>query len=188
MKTCKFIFYIDKSPIYLVHEKLFCPRSGYAAIVPAVRLHLDVVAGYEPLPPVQLRAVPVHVVLLVQHLQDLVLAEAQLVVGRRIEVMLGNSLHYCSNFSVVVVDVSLGWELSVQKHTRGDQKKTKMSEHCHSVNVQLFRGSGGVCSFCPLHFGHFRLNPFIDHSSDGSYKAAKCFLKKQNIEKFINNR
>ena len=141
MKTCKFIFYIDKSPIYLVHEKLFCPRSGYAAIVPAVRLHLDVVAGYEPLPPVQLRAVPVHVVLLVQHLQDLVLAEAQLVVGRRIEVMLGNGLHYCSNFSVVVVDVSLGWELSVQKHTRGDQKNPKC---LNSVTPSMCSCSGAL--------------------------------------------
>ena len=52
-----------------------------------------IIAGDEALPAVQLGPEPVHVVLLVQHLEDLVLAETQLVVRRRVKVVLGNGLH-----------------------------------------------------------------------------------------------
>ena len=58
-----------------------------------MRLHLDVVAGDEPLLAVELGPVPVHVVLLVEHLEDLRLAERQLVVGGRVEVVLRHRLH-----------------------------------------------------------------------------------------------
>ena len=58
-----------------------------------MRLHLDVVAGDEALLAVELGPVPVHVVLLVEHLEDLRLAERQLVVGGRVEVVLRHRLH-----------------------------------------------------------------------------------------------
>jgi hypothetical protein len=42
---------------------------------------------------VQFGAIPVHVVFLVEHFEDLVFSEGQLVVGRGVEVVLGDGLH-----------------------------------------------------------------------------------------------
>lgn len=83
----------DESSLVFVEQQFLRVSPRDPAVVPAVRLHLDVVAGDETLLAVQLGPVPVHVVLLVQDLQDLVLPEAQLVVGRGVEVVLSDGLH-----------------------------------------------------------------------------------------------
>ena len=83
----------DEGALVLVGEELLGVRPGYPPVVPAVRAHLDVVGGYEPLLAVQLGAVPVHVVLLVEHLEDVVLLEGELVLRGGVEVVLGHRLH-----------------------------------------------------------------------------------------------
>ena len=79
--------------LVFVHEELLGAGAGDAAVVPRVGLHLDVVGGYQALPPVQLGPEPVHVILLVEHLQYLVFPEAEFVICRGVEIVFCYSLH-----------------------------------------------------------------------------------------------
>jgi len=82
-----------ESALVFVEKQLLCVCPSDAAVVPAVRLHLDVVARNEPFLAVELCSVPVHVILLVEDLEYLVLPEAQLIICGGIEVVLGDRLH-----------------------------------------------------------------------------------------------
>ena len=95
-----------KSSLMFVHQQFLSSSSRDPAIVPGVRLHLDIIGRYQAFPPIQLRPVPVHVILLVEDLEYLMFSKAELIICCGVEVVFGDCFH-CTDLGCLFHNVEL---------------------------------------------------------------------------------